>query len=186
MTRKSMSSSWPRDMHVRSGLQPTLATACWQGRQSSPHRSESVWLHLQAAMRLSDNAARIKRVREGKELLQTMSRQTSECGMLPEQVWDADDIPERELFNGKPSGSGMPLVWAHAEYIKLLRSLHEGAVWDMPPQTFARYVEQRQTAVVAIWRPAQRRRYLPAGRDLRVDLDTPPRVRWSWAGDECH
>lgn len=50
--------------------------------------------------------------------------------MIPEQVWDADDIPEHMLFNGHPAGSGMPLVWAHAEYIKLLRSLHGGAVWD--------------------------------------------------------
>ncbi len=40
------------------------------------------------------------------ELLKTMARQTSECGMIPEQVWDAEDIPERFLFNGHPSGSG--------------------------------------------------------------------------------
>jgi glucoamylase len=37
--------------------------------------------------------------------------------MIPEQVWDAPDIPERFLFNGYPTGSGMPLVWAHSEYI---------------------------------------------------------------------
>ena len=54
---------------------------------------------------------------------------------MPEQVWDAADIPERELFCGRPSGSAMPLVWAHAEHIKLLRSLRDGAVFDMPPQT---------------------------------------------------
>mgnify|MGYP000312505887 CR=1 FL=1 len=28
----------------------------------------------------------------------------------------------------------MPLVWAHAEYVKLLRSLRDGQVFDMPPQ----------------------------------------------------
>jgi hypothetical protein len=60
------------------------------------------------------------------ELLKTIARQTSECGMIPEQVWDADDIPEHSLFNGHPTGSGMPLAWAHAEYIRLLCSLHEG------------------------------------------------------------
>ncbi len=71
------------------------------------------------------------------DLLKTMARQTSECGMIPEQVWDAADIPERFLFNGRPTGSSMPLAWAHSEYIKLLRSLHDNAIWDRTPQTRA-------------------------------------------------
>ena len=60
---------------------------------------------------------------------------TSRGALIPEQVWDSPDIPARELFRGKPSGSAMPLVWAHAEHIKLLRSLADGQVYDMPPQT---------------------------------------------------
>ena len=64
-------------------------------------------------------------------------------GLLPEQVWDCDDIPERELFRGRPAGSAMPLVWAHAEHIKLLRSLREGRVFDMPPQTVAALPDRR-------------------------------------------
>ncbi len=121
--------------------------------------------------------------REGAlELLKTMGRQTSECGLLPEQVWDAEDLPERELFNGKPTGSGMPLVWAHAEYIKLLRSLHDGAVWDAVPQTRARYVDSKHPASFQIWRPAQRRGYVTAGKDLRVDLEFAARVVWKTAG----
>ena len=36
--------------------------------------------------------------------------------LLPEQVWDGADIPERELFLGQASGSARPLVWAHAEF----------------------------------------------------------------------
>ncbi len=121
---------------------------------------------------------------EALHLLQTMSRQTSECGMLPEQVWDADDLPGRELFNGKPTGSGMPLAWAHAEYIKLLRSLHEGAVWDAVPQTQQRYITERRTAGFQIWRPKQRRAFVSTGKDLRVDLDEPACVRWRIGGKE--
>jgi glucoamylase len=113
------------------------------------------------------------------ELLRTMARQTSECGMIPEQVWDADDIPERYLFNGHPTGSGMPLAWAHAEYIKLLRSLHEGEVWDCVPQTHQRYVHERRSASFQIWTPVQRRGWLNPGKDLRIDLPVPARVRWS-------
>jgi glucoamylase len=119
------------------------------------------------------------------ELLKTIARQTSECGMIPEQVWDADDIPERYLFNGHPSGSGMPLVWAHAEYIKLLRSLHDGAVWDRIPQTEERYLRQQRTASFQIWTPEQRRGWLTPGKDLRLDLPAPARLSWSsgrWNG----
>jgi glucoamylase len=64
----------------------------------------------------------------------------NEGGMIPEQIWDSPDIPERQLFFGRPSGSAMPLVWAHAEYIKLLRSLKDGRVFDTPPQTAKRYL----------------------------------------------
>jgi glucoamylase len=113
------------------------------------------------------------------EVLKTIARQTSQCGMIPEQIWDADDIPEHYLFNGHPTGSGMPLAWAHAEYIKLLRSLHEGAVWDRIPQTEQRYQLERRTASFQIWTPDQPRGWLTPGKDLRIDLGVPARVRWS-------
>ena len=47
-------------------------------------------------------------------------------GMLPEQVWDHDDLPAEGMYKGQSAGSAKPLVWAHAEYIKLLRSAVEG------------------------------------------------------------
>ena len=116
------------------------------------------------------------------ELLKTMARQTSECGMIPEQVWDAEDIPKRYLFNGQPTGSGMPLAWAHAEYIRLLRSLHEEAVWDRIPQAEQRYQREHHIASFQIWTPEQRRGWLSPGKDLRIDLPLPAHVRWSAGG----
>jgi glucoamylase len=119
------------------------------------------------------------------ELLGAMETFTSRGALLPEQIWDTDDIPERELVRGRPSGSAMPLVWAHAEYIKLLRSLEDGAVFDMPPQTVARY--QAKTPAVARvrpWRPGFQPSTLPIGRVLRVDLPEEAAVLWSdndWA-----
>ena len=71
--------------------------------------------------------------------------------LIPEQVWDAADIPERELFTGKPTGSACPLVWAHSEYIKLRRSLRDGKIFDQPPQTVQRYqVEKRKSTYFAL------------------------------------
>jgi glucoamylase len=51
-------------------------------------------------------------------------------GMLPEQVWDYVDIPSKGMLIGRPAGSAQPLVWAHAEYLKLLRSAADGRVYD--------------------------------------------------------
>jgi glucoamylase len=82
-------------------------------------------------------------------LLDTMARQASH-GLLPEQIWNAGDIPDRGLFNGRPTGSATPLVWAHAEFITLARSLRDGDVFDCPPQ-----VQQR-------FAPAERDRLRPA------------------------
>jgi glucoamylase len=116
---------------------------------------------------------------DAERLLQTMASQSSECGMIPEQVWDANDVPERELFNGRPTGSGMPLVWAHAEYIKLMRSIEEGKVWDMPPQPVQRYQVEQRSSPIQIWTEREPRTWVTAGKQLRVDLCADAEVRWA-------
>jgi glucoamylase len=59
--------------------------------------------------------------------------------MLPEQVWDFDDLPAEGMYFGRSAGSAQPLVWAHAEYIKLLRSVVDGKVFDHLPLIANRY-----------------------------------------------
>jgi glucoamylase len=98
---------------------------------------------------------------------------------LPEQIWDDHDIPERELFLGHPSGSAMPLAWAHAEHIKLLRSLRDDAVFDMPPQTKRRYIDGRPPPAPLCWRFTAKIRAVAAGRTLRLEFLARARVRWS-------
>lgn len=116
---------------------------------------------------------------EAERLLRVMETQASPGGLIPEQVWDTDDIPKRGLFNGRPSGSAMPLVWAHAEYIKLVRSLHERKVFDMPPQPVSRYQANKTTSSLAIWRFTQKCRNIPVGRVLRIEALEPAMVHWS-------
>ncbi len=119
---------------------------------------------------------------EAERLMRVMEAQASPGGLIPEQVWDAPDIPELELFNGRPSGSAMPLAWAHAEYIKLLRSLRDGIVFDLPPQTVRRYQRQRVTSDRSIWRFNHKCRSIAAGKVLRVETKSPCRIRWSADG----
>ncbi len=60
-------------------------------------------------------------------------------GMLPEQIWDYADIPSRGMYCGRSAGSAQPLVWAHAEYLKLLRSAADGRVFDRISVVETRY-----------------------------------------------
>jgi glucoamylase len=60
-------------------------------------------------------------------------------GMLPEQIWDYNDIPSKGMYRGRPARSAQPLVWAHAEYLKLLRSAADGRVFDLISVVASRY-----------------------------------------------
>ena len=116
---------------------------------------------------------------EAEHLLTVMEASRSRGRLLPEQVWDGPPMPERELLPGAPSGSAMPLVWAHAEHIKLLRSLADGAVFDLPPQPVRRYQREKRAPRVQPWRPDWRTETIAAGRVLRVELPAPGVVTWS-------
>jgi glucoamylase len=116
---------------------------------------------------------------EAAALRETLASFANDGGLLPEQVWDAADLPERELFFGKPSGSAMPLVWAHAEYVKLCRSLADGRVFDTPSQTVARYRAGAHPSPYAVWRFNHKSRTMPPGQILRIETLEPAIVHWS-------
>ncbi|MBA3842864.1 MAG: glucan 1,4-alpha-glucosidase, partial [Actinobacteria bacterium] len=75
--------------------------------------------------------------------LLAMAAMTGPGGLIPEQVWDSDPIPERLLYPGKPTGSAMPLVWAHAEFIKLLIACDTGRPVEQLDSTTERYRGER-------------------------------------------
>ena len=114
-----------------------------------------------------------------KKLLEAMEVFAGAGGLIPEQVWDSPDIPERKLFLGKPTGSAMPLVWAHAEYLKLQRSLRDGRIFDLPLQTVQRYQIEKVESPRMVWRFNHRISSIPAGKILRVETLVPVVVHWS-------
>jgi len=69
---------------------------------------------------------------EAIRLMHAMEAFANDSGMFPEQIWDAPDLPEKGLYRFRATGSAMPLVWAHAEYLKLRRSIEDGRVFDLP------------------------------------------------------
>ena len=116
------------------------------------------------------------------QLLRAIEFSTEGGRLIPEQVWDGPDIPERELFLGKPTGSACPLVWAHAEYIKLRRSLRDGKIFDQPRVTVQRYLVGMTRATHFEWRFNNKCRTMPQGKKLRLVLPSPARIRWSTDG----
>ena len=104
---------------------------------------------------------------EAEALLTVMENSTTgHSRLLPEQVWDAADIPALELFRGKPSGSACPLVWAHSEYIKLRRSIRDGKIFDQPPQTVQRYLVEKHGRQHFGWRLNNKTRTVPPQQDV--------------------
>jgi glucoamylase len=77
--------------------------------------------------------------RDVADLIKTYEGYATAGNMLPEQVWDSEDRPEVYLKIGGPAGSACPLVWAHAEYLKLLRSAADGQVFDRIEPVYQRY-----------------------------------------------
>jgi glucoamylase len=119
------------------------------------------------------------RPKEAEKLLLSLESFANESGLIPEQIWDSPDIPERELFFGRPSGSAMPLVWAHAEQLKLSRSLQDGVVFDLPQTSVDRYLKKKIRSPFAIWRFNHKCRTIPTGKSLRIELLAPAVIHWS-------
>ncbi|KQW82989.1 glucan 1,4-alpha-glucosidase [Brevundimonas sp. Root1279] len=62
--------------------------------------------------------------------------------LLPEQAWDGvGDDTAHDYAPGQGTNSATPLAWTHAEYVKLLRSLADRAVWDRYAPVEERYAK---------------------------------------------
>jgi glucoamylase len=112
--------------------------------------------------------------------LRAMEGLASKTGLLPEQCWDQPDRPEIFMWLGQPTGSAMPLMWAHSEYIKLLRSTADGQVYDLIPQVAERYLgKRRKRKQYEVWKPNRHVRFMRAGNILRVHGTAPFTLHWS-------
>lgn len=120
--------------------------------------------------------------------IQAIEKFSSFGGMLPEQVWDYGDMPEEGMYFGRSAGSAQPLVWAHAEYIKLLRSVADGKVFDRISVVEERYgVPKEQRTFenrLEIFRTTRPIQVMTAGSTLRV-IDAKP-FDVVWSADDWH
>jgi len=121
--------------------------------------------------------------RDARPFLCAMERFPNGTGLLPEQVWDEDDHPERNMRWGGPTGSASPLLWAHSEYLRLLRSVHDRKVFDLIPDVVERYRGQPSRTQVEFWQLNHPVSHARKGHTLRICGPQPFRLHWSHAGD---
>jgi glucoamylase len=107
-------------------------------------------------------------------------------GLIPEQVWDEGGAVGSCRF-GRATGAANPLAWAHAEYIRLLRSRRDGAVFDRLPPVADRYCGKLGRTDLEVWKFNRQVRSIKPGKTLRIQAQDPFRLRFtldSWKSAE--
>lgn len=100
--------------------------------------------------------------------LRAMLAMRGRGGLLPEQVWDAGQLPWQGLRPGQPTGSAMPLAWAHSELVKLAVAVAAGRPVERLGLVADRYHATVPASPSWFWRDASPVLALPAGRSLVV------------------
>jgi glucoamylase len=88
-------------------------------------------------------------------LLAAIDAMSSGVGLVPEQVWDAADVPASPygtdptvasigFADGHPDGSAAPLTWGAGSQVRLTADLTAGRAVEQPTQTVDRYVAHTQ------------------------------------------
>ena len=88
---------------------------------------------------------------DSSQLVQAMEGFGGSTHLLPEQIWDEADLPEANMHSGGPTGSAVPLCWAHSEYLRLLRSRSDGKVFDLIPEVAERYGKKTPESQIEFW-----------------------------------
>jgi glucoamylase len=120
--------------------------------------------------------------RDVRPFIRAMEAFATQTRLLPEQVWALPDRPEAHMRLGRPTGGAMPLAWAHAEYIQLVRSAADGQVVGLISAVADHYRTRRPAPPLQIWTFNRQVRSVSTGGTLRVQAASSFRLRWT--GDE--
>jgi glucoamylase len=99
--------------------------------------------------------------------------------LLPEQVWALPDLPKAHMKFGCPTGAAMPLAWAHAEYMQLVRSAADGQIFGLISDVSDRYRNRCKVSSLEIWKFNRQVRSVRACEILRIQAGSPFRLRWT-------
>lgn len=111
-----------------------------------------------------------------------MEKFSNAGGMLPEQLWDDDDLPDGKMKRGGPTDSAMPLCWAHAEYVTLVRSHKDGVCFDRIEPVHQRYAKAETGSRIEMWTLAHQPQRIARGKTLRIITEKAATIHWSGDG----
>jgi glucoamylase len=117
--------------------------------------------------------------RDPKPFIKALEQFANDGGMLPEQLWDDDDLASGKMKRGQPTGAAMPLCWSHAEYISLVRSYHDGVCFDRVQPAFERYVLKPVQHGHEFWTLRHQTRHIPQRKIFRIILPADATIVWS-------
>lgn len=118
--------------------------------------------------------------RDPRPYLVAMERFANLTQLLLEQIWDQPDFPSQLLKYGYQTGSATPLMWAHAEYVKLLRSASEGRVFDTIDEVRDHFTKPgRKPSNLQLWNFTRRLHSVSPGDRLRIAADRQFTLHWS-------
>ena len=117
--------------------------------------------------------------RDVRPFISAMEGFATSTKLLPEQVWALPDLPKAHMKFGRPTGAAMPLAWAHAEYIQLVRSAADGQIFGLISEVSDRYRNRRKVSSLEIWKFNRQVRSVRAGEILRIQAASPFRLRWT-------
>jgi glucoamylase len=114
-----------------------------------------------------------------KPFIIAMEKFANAGGMIPEQLWDADDLLHAGMKRGAPTGAAMPLCWSHAEYLSLVRSARDGTCFDRIEPAYQRYVAKPVASQYEFWSLRHPVRRISFGKTLRMILPSEATIVWS-------
>jgi len=118
--------------------------------------------------------------RDPEPYLRALERFSGGIGLIPEQIWDAPDLPSRHFLFGRKTGAAVPLLWAHAEYVKLCRSAADGKSYDLIEPAYDRYVrDRREHHPIEVWKSNRQVPTIAVGARLRVQAHSPFLLHWT-------
>ncbi len=118
--------------------------------------------------------------RDPEPYLRALEKFSGGIGLIPEQVWDAPDLPSRHFLFGRETGAAVPLLWAHAEYVKLRRSAADGKSFDLIEAAYERYVQRhREHRPIEVWKSNRQVPTIAIGTRLRIQANSPFLLHWT-------
>jgi len=117
--------------------------------------------------------------RDVEPYLEAVKNFTTGVGLIPEQIWDKPDLLQEHMYFGRATGSADPLMWAHADYVKLLRSIADKKIFDLIDPVRERYRNDKPRPSIEVWKVNRQVQCVPAGALLRLMASTPFSLHWS-------